>query len=139
MRIRSLILSLALVAAVSPAAAATLPACGSKEAAELARQAVYDDWILMGLEKTAKGIGPYFEKLSDGTDDESRALKRRMMRAARRKESQVRICRAKPMGEGPQSAPIVVFMVSPITGGMGGFVIRYGAGNRAAYFGDPVE
>lgn len=139
MRIRSLILSLALVVAVSPATAATLPACESKEAAELARQAVYDDWILMGLEKTAKSIGPFFETLSDGTDDESRALKRTVLRAARRKESQVRICRAKPMGESLHSAPVVVFMISPITGGVGGFVIRYGAGNRAAYFGDPVE
>lgn len=30
-------------------------------------------------------------------------------------------------------------MISPITGGMGGFVARYAAGNRAAYFGDPIE
>jgi hypothetical protein len=139
MRLNALMLSFALVAAASPAEAVTLPACESKQAAELARQAVYDDWILLGLEKTAKSIGPYFDKLRDGTDDESRALKRAMMRVARRTESQIRICRAKPMADSPQSAPVVVIMVSPITGGMGGFVVRYGAGNRTAYFGDPVE
>ena len=139
MRLNALILSFALVAAASPAWAVTLPACESKQAAELARQAVYDDWILLGLEKTAKSIGPYFDKLRDGMDDESRAIKRAVMRAARRSESQIRICRAKQMGDSPQTAPVVVFMVSPITGGMGGFVARYGAGNRVAYFGDPVE
>jgi len=139
MRLNALMLSFVLVTAALPALAVTLPACESRQAAELARQAVYDDWIMLGLEKAAKSIGPYFDSLRDGTDDESGAIKRAVMRAGRRSESQIRICRAKPMGDSPQTAPVVVFMVSPITGGMGGFVMRYGAGNRAAYFGDPVE
>ena len=139
MRLKAVMFSFGLVAAASPALAVTLPTCESGEAAELARQAVYDDWVMLGLEETAKSVGRYFDSLRDGTDDESGAIKRAIMRAARRTESQIRICRAKPMADIPQSAPVVVFMVSPITGGMGGFVMRYGAGNRAAYFGDPVE
>lgn len=139
MRKSLFIITLAFIAAAAPTGAATLPACNSKQAAEIAAQAVYDDWVLLGLKDTGKSMRPYFDTLHDGVDDESRALKRKLMRAFRVGEKQMRLCRAKPLGDIPESAPIVVFMISPITGGMGGFVARYAAGNRAAYFGDPIE
>lgn len=88
--------------------AATLPACSSKQAAEIAGQAVYDDWVLLGLKDTAKGMRKYFTELHDGVDDESRALKRKLMRAFRVGEIQMRLCRAKPLGSSADSAPIVV-------------------------------
>ena len=139
MRKSLFIVTLAFIAAAAPAGAATLPACTSKQAAETAAQADYDDWVLLGLKDTGKNMRKYFAELHDGTDDESRALKRKLMRVFRVGEKQMRLCRAKPLASTADSAPIVVFMISPITGGMGGFVARYAAGNRAAYFGDPVE
>lgn len=134
-----LIFMISLITVALPAKAEILPACDSERATQLAAQAVYDDWMLLGLKDAADQSQKYFTKLTVATDARSQALKRSVMRAGRLSEGQIRVCRALPMGDNPQTAPLVFFMVSPITGGMGGVVAMYGAGNRLAQFGDPIE